>query len=66
MFHNFIKDIDPQISTYESRTLFSTADLSKDGFVDLNEFEELFLKVDYRPVDDIGSRRIQEIVAMAN
>lgn len=65
MFHNFIQDIDPQISTYESRKLFSTADLSKDGFVDLNEFEELFLKVDYRPADDIASRRIQEIVAMA-
>ena len=45
--------------------IFQTADLSKDGYVNLKEFEELYLKVDYRPVDDIAARRIEEIVEMA-
>lgn len=65
MFHKLMIEIDPQISTYESEMIFRTADLSKDGFVNLNQFSELFLNVDYRPIDDIAARRIQEIVAMA-
>ena len=36
MFHKLMIEIDPQISTYESEMIFRTADLSKDGFVNLN------------------------------
>ena len=39
LFYQFILDLDPQISTYESHAIFETADLSKDGYVNLKEFE---------------------------
>lgn len=41
------------------------ADESKDGLVSPDEFREFFLDVDYRSMDDIASRRIEEIVKMA-
>ena len=35
LFYQFIVDLDPQITTYESHIIFETADLSKDGYVNL-------------------------------
>ena len=65
VFYHFLREIDPQITTYETKRIFEAADTSKDGEVSLEEFRHFFFEVDYRPVDDIASRRIEEIVKMA-
>ena len=48
-FYNFIIQVDPQITTYESNEIFEAADFSRDGLVNMQEFAEFFLEVDYRP-----------------
>jgi Ca2+-binding EF-hand superfamily protein len=35
-FNQFLLELDPQITTYESYEIFKAADLSQDGFVNLN------------------------------
>lgn len=57
-FYNFMIQVDPQITTYESNEIFEAADFSRDGLVNMQEFAEFFLEVDYRPFKDIASRRI--------
>lgn len=52
-------EIDPQITSFENYCIFQAADTSKDGFVNLDEFRSFFVEVDYRPVEDIGARRIE-------
>lgn len=64
-FHALMTEIDPQITSYENHCIFMAVDSSKDGFVDLQEFKQFYVEVDYRPTDDIAARRIEEIVKMA-
>ncbi len=55
----FFRGIDPTITTYEAEKLFLLTDKDKNGFISLNEFNEIFCETDYRSVNDIVSRRIQ-------
>jgi calcium-binding protein CML len=57
--------MDNTITTYESEQLFLLADESKNGKVSLDEFYELFCNIDYRSSEDIASRRVQEIISLA-
>ena len=64
-FHQFMTEVDPQITTFENYCIFSAADTTQDGWINISEFKKFYIEVDYRPIEDIAARRIEEIVKMA-
>jgi hypothetical protein len=53
--------IDPRVTFYEANEIFSKVDVSKDGKVTLQEFQNIFMAYDFCDIKDKGQHLITDL-----